>query len=108
MEFERAKKILNPETSSEAYIEAEYYGGFSAKEYWKQEVDEACKIAVKAIEKQIPKKPTHEATLYKCLTCPNCKRIIDEFMEFIPDQPKIRVRMHNCKYCGQALDWSEI
>ena len=65
------------------------------------------KDILSALEKQIPKEPTHEATLYKCLTCPNCKNVIDEFMEFVPEQPKIRVKNPHCKYCGQALDWSD-
>lgn len=65
---------------------------------------QTCKSALK---KQIPKKPTHEATLYRCLTCPTCKNVIDEFMEFVPEHPKIRVKTLHCKYCGQALDWSD-
>ena len=69
--------------------------------------EELSKMIDAAIEKQIPKKPTHEATLYKCFTCPTCKNVIDEFIEFVPDQPKIRVTTLHCKYCGQALDWSD-
>jgi hypothetical protein len=65
------------------------------------------KVAIKALEKQIPKKPTHEASLYKCLTCQTCKNVIDEFTEFIPGQPKIRVKTIHCKFCGQALDWGD-
>lgn len=67
----------------------------------------AFETAISALEKQTPKKPTHEATLYRCLTCPDCKNVIDEFAEFVPGQPKIRIEMPNCKYCGQALDWSD-
>lgn len=62
-------------------------------------------LAISALEKQIPKKPTHEATLYKNLTCPNCKNVIDEFTEFAGI--RVRVTVANCKFCGQALDWSE-
>lgn len=66
------------------------------------------KIALtRAVEKQIPKKVAHEATLYKCCTCPTCKNAIDEFIEFVPNQPRIRVETLYCKYCGQALDWSD-
>ena len=60
-----------------------------------------------AIEKQIPKKITHEATLLKCVTCPTCKNVIDEFINFGYPSQKIRVEVAYCKYCGQAIDWSE-
>ena len=57
------------------------------------------------IEKQIPKKVTHEATLYRCRTCPTCKNVIDEFTDFL--DKKVRVCVPHCKFCGQALDWGE-
>lgn len=60
---------------------------------------------IKALKKQTPQKPTHEASLPQCFTCPTCKNVIDEFTEFIPGQPKIRVKTLHCKFCGQALDW---
>ena len=66
---------------------------------------EALKIAVLALEKQVPKKPTHEATLYKCFTCPSCKNVVDEF-EAIGSE-KHRVLVPHCRFCGQALDWNE-
>ena len=90
-------------------------------DYWKKQKGNRCEIeeklskagaeisycqnALKALEKQIPKKPTHEATLYKNLTCPNCKNVIDEFTEFAGI--RVRVTVANCKFCGQALDWGE-
>ena len=63
--------------------------------------------AIVALEKQIPKKITHEATLQRCATCPTCKNVLDEFIELIPGQPKIRVTFAYCYFCGQALDWSD-
>ena len=63
--------------------------------------------AIVALEKQIPKKITHEATLKRCATCPTCKNVLDEFIELIPGQPKIRVTFTHCHFCGHALDWSE-
>ena len=63
--------------------------------------------AIVALEKQIPKKITHEATLKRCATCPTCKNVLDEFIELIPGQPKIRVTFTHCHFCGQALDWSD-
>lgn len=61
-------------------------------------------IAISAIEKQIPKKPTHEATLYKCYTCPNCKNVIDKFEKW--EENRVRITYKYCYFCGQALDWS--
>ena len=58
--------------------------------------DVAIDEAIKAIDKQIPKKPIgdlHSVPHYRCPTC------------------KCTVSMYNtqydsfCKYCGQAIDW---
>ena len=65
----------------------------------------AKQMGANALRKQIPTKVTHEATLYKCCTCPNCKNVVDAFIDF-QDQ-KTRVTPSYCKYCGQALDWSD-
>lgn len=70
---------------------------------------EAFKIAVQAMEKQIPKKPTYVDTrfrnhgrsiadgssLCKCYKCPNCWSHI--FHVFDSET--------HCQHCGQALDW---
>lgn len=55
--------------------------------------------AIKAIEKQIPKKPIHISTEFKeygFLTgyCPICKEGVYQDMYY-------------CDMCGQSLDWSE-
>ena len=69
------------------------------------------KLIIEALEKQIPKKPQYVdtrfrhhgrkisdgSTLDKCYKCPNCNSHI--FHVF--DSEKC------CKYCGQALDWSD-
>ena len=60
---------------------------------------------ITALEKQIPKKVTHEATLYRCCTCPNCKNVVDEYTDFL--DKRVRVIVQHCKFCGQALDWSD-
>ena len=80
-----------------------------AEDKWEYPLDYSIvfKTAIEALEKQIPKKITHEATLQRCATCPTCKNVLDEFIEFIPGQPKIRVTFAHCHFCGQALDWSE-
>lgn len=63
---------------------------------------EECRAAV---EKQTAKKITHESTIYKCCTCPNCKNVVDKF-ETIGDT-KLRVTFNYCYFCGQKLDWSD-
>lgn len=60
-------------------------------------------IINKALEKQIPRKITHEASLYKCCTCPSCKNVIDKFEKF--GENKVRVTYNYCHFCGQKLDW---
>lgn len=66
-------------------------------------------VAIEALEKQIPKKPTYVDTrfrnhgrsisdgssLCKCYKCPNCWSHI--FHVFDSET--------HCQYCGQALDW---
>ena len=61
-------------------------------------------VAEKALKRVTPTKTTHEATLYRCNTCPNCGNVVDEFTEFIPGQ-RIHVYPDYCKFCGQALLW---
>lgn len=67
------------------------------------------KMAIEAMEKQIPKKPTYVDTRFrnhgrsiadgssldKCYKCPNCSTHI--FHVFDSEV--------YCKHCGQALDW---
>lgn len=66
---------------------------------------EAIDEAIKAVKKTIPQKVTHEATLYERCTCPNCKSRVDEFADFF--EGEVRIPVKYCKFCGQALDWSE-
>lgn len=70
-----------------------------------EEQYEAIDEAIKAVKKTIPQKVTHEATLYKCCTCPNCKNVVDEFTDFLGK--RVRVQFKYCNICGQALNWSE-
>ena len=52
MTRERAARILDPETSLEAYAESEYYGGFNGYERWKKDVEEACRMGAAALRKE--------------------------------------------------------
>lgn len=60
-------------------------------------------VAEKALKRVTPTKTTHEATLYRCNTCPNCGSVVDEFTEF--KGQKVHVSTNYCKFCGQALLW---
>lgn len=54
-------------------------------------LQESIDIAIKALEKQIPKKPI-DRCMYK--ECPTCGNVEIEFCKHCPD-------------CGQQLDWSD-
>ncbi len=68
---------------------------------------EALEFAVKAVEKQIPKKVKREflsiggaITCFEAEICPSCgKNIYD-------DEVEVSYNEH-CPECGQALDWSD-
>jgi hypothetical protein len=59
-------------------------------------------IGISAIKKQIPKKPILKEPLnYAIWTkktgcCPICNSFVSALGNY-----------HHCKYCGQAIDWSE-
>ena len=76
--------------------------GFNIEAPTESEVE---KIVVRAIEKQIPKKITHEASLFKCCTCPNCKNVLDRFEKW--GENTVRITVAYCVFCGQKLDWEE-
>lgn len=68
MTNEEAAKILDPETSLEAYAEREYYGGFNGSLKWREDVNEACKMGALALRAQ-EKEPCEI-----CSLCPMCGR----------------------------------
>lgn len=73
---------------------------------FEMKISKGCyKTIVNALEQQIPKNVTHEATVYKCRTCPKCKNVVDEFIDFAGE--RVRVTYNHCRFCGQALDWSD-
>lgn len=62
----------------------------------------ARQTAIKALKKQIPKKPLkQECDFFDfILVCPECKnRIVNVWS-------KREYKPNYCHYCGQALDWS--
>lgn len=61
---------------------------------------ETYEMAIEALEKQIPKKPTEvdeREVGWIAFMCPACNTAVI-------GQP---YRPNNCKHCGQAIDWSE-
>lgn len=60
---------------------------------------QSAKLAIKALERQIPKKPYDVDTERKTFDCPECLSTL-----------YINKDMRDCGYCcicGQALDWSD-
>ena len=57
------------------------------------------------LQYRIPKKVTHNATLYSCCTCPSCGNVVDETEKW--GDRAVRIMHKYCVYCGQALDWTD-
>ena len=98
MTYEEAMKILHPNTTLTALAEVEYYGGFNGQEAKIKAVEEACLLACKALEKQIPKKPTSTRGKYGHTECACCGWVVESFCGDLEQYPF-------CPNCGQAIDW---
>ena len=59
--------------------------------------NKAHEIAIKALEKQIPKKPLRDY----CLHCPRCEE--EAYWNTEDGQQKFKY----CHNCGQKLDWND-
>lgn len=80
-------------TENEAVIELK---AVMNEEFQTENQEEAYKLAIKALEKQIPKKPNKCVGFSESLfICPTCGR----------KQP-IMYGQYHCKECGQKLDWN--
>ena len=64
----------------------------------KCEVVKAYDTAIKALEKQIPKKTKQDEEYPLGRICPVCYTYLSN-VQFVPSN------YHYCKNCGQALDW---
>lgn len=84
MTTERAIEILNPE-------HREHYESIEI-------VEEACRMGMKALEKDILKKPLNQKEDYPGTfgLCPCCNKPLYDYANF-----------KRCNDCGQALDWSK-
>lgn len=81
----------------------EYFKRRKEQTKLKDRVQQAEDLAIKALEKQIPKRAisTYIGN-YKCPTCENYIDITDDDLyvyEIVP--------LEYCPNCGQALDWGE-
>ena len=64
----------------------------------KRTQEKALDFTIKALEKQIPKKPTEYDSVPHA-RCPQCTRGVRVYC----DSAKVPF----CQWCGQALDWSD-
>jgi hypothetical protein len=76
-----------------------------------EEWDNALDMAIEALEKQIPEKPTEEAHDEKALSynlyCPACERVIGYRGTITGRIAQKYGNEDYCGKCGQAIDWSE-
>lgn len=73
------------------------------EDYLKKEID----LIQELVDKETPRKVTHQATIYSCFTCPNCLNVVDKFEEDYLGK-RVRIIYDYCIFCGQHLDWSDI
>ena len=91
MTYERAMEILDPQLR-EHYLSIE-------------PVNEACRMGMEALKKQIPTAPTLSGDgyadgvlVYDTWECPNCG-----------EQYEVEYEQYgHCPSCGQAIDWSGV
>ena len=110
MTIKEAIMLLNPKTTASALAEIEYYNGFSGKEACIEAIEDACRLAIEALEKQVPKRTTyiHLNTRYTHwgrvrhdqFRCCNCG-LTKEFVDGHTSQYKF------CPQCGLEIDWSD-
>jgi protein-arginine kinase activator protein McsA len=71
----------------------------SKKERFANHITEALNMAIKALKKQVPRKPRVDDDGWLC--CPNCDETFAMF-------DSLNRRLLCCGCCGQKLDWSEV
>ena len=63
MTREEAAKILDPETTLDAYAKISYYGGFEGESAWQDAVNEACRMGAAALRELDAKENQKPLTL---------------------------------------------
>lgn len=66
-------------------------------------LDELLKAADQ-LKYRIKKPVEHEATLYRCGTCPSCRNVVSNYESW--GEKLVRIEVEYCKFCGQHLDWN--
>lgn len=70
------------------------------------ELLEGYNMAIKALEKQVAKKPILiKRSFTQFYVCPNCVKENDGKQEI--RYKALFSKLNNCHYCGQKLDWSD-
>ena len=110
MTIKEAIMLLNPKTTASALAEIEYYNGFSGKEACIEAIEDACRLAIEALEKQVPKRTTYiylntrythwGRVRHDQFRCCNCG-LTKEFVDGHASQYKF------CPQCGLEIDWSD-
>mgnify|MGYP007120726802 FL=1 len=74
--------------------------------------NESIDMAIKALEKRIPKKPNKTidsswGIKKEVHTCPVCDCDLTEVYFIAPQESEIKEKITYCEACGQAIDWSD-
>lgn len=96
-------------TESEAIKELDYFRRIFDDE-GRYKACDALVMAIKALEKQIPKKPnkaidTSWGVHKEVNVCPVCDSFLTEVHFIDCDETKEGKRISYCETCGQAIDW---
>ena len=94
MTLEEAVSIIEERVRVTEYVESSYVDCVDI---------EALRMAISALEKQIPKKPK---VLIDTWLCPTCAEKV-EYQTMFGDNVLYHGYYDFCPNCGQAIDWSE-
>ena len=100
-------------TESEAIREVRFnMSTIGLKENSAKRVVKARDLAIKALEKQIPKKPNKAidsswGIQKEAHTCPVCDYYLTEVHFIEPQKIESNKKITYCETCGQAIDWSD-
>ena len=100
-------------TESEAIREVRFnMSTIGLKENSAKRVVKARDLAIKALEKQIPKKPNKTidsswGIKKEAHTCPVCDYYLTEVHFIAPQKIESNKKITYCETCGQAIDWSD-
>ena len=91
---------MNERVINEHKKAAEHLRKYIGNEWYTDEFRRYCEIAIKAIEKRIPRKALHEDGSFS--SCPYCGGSI-----YNDSEQAVNGEIEYCSHCGQAIDWKE-